>query len=72
MSDIITVLSGLREEVDVLEGEIQKVEAELLEDQDNKVLNRKYARLAEEKKNKENRRERLELQLTSAHTEQLA
>ena len=72
MSDIITVLSGLREEVDVLEGEIQKVEAELLEDQDNKVLNRKYARLAEEKKNKENRRERLELQLTSKPTELLA
>ena len=56
----------------MLEGEIQKVEAELLEDQDNKVLNRKYARLAEEKKNKENRRERLELQLTSAPTELLA
>ena len=56
----------------MLEGEIQKVEAELLEDQDNKVLNRKYARLAEEKKNKENRRERLELQLTSKPTELLA
>lgn len=64
MSDIITVLSGLREEVDVLEGEIQKVEAELLSNSENKVLNRKFERLTEEKRNKEGRRERLELQLT--------
>ena len=72
MADIFTVLSTLREEVDVLEREIQTVEAALLADPDNKVLNRKYARLADEKKNKENRRERLEQQLTGTPTELLA
>lgn len=60
------MLSGLREEVNGVEAEIQKVESELLGDVDNKVLNRKFERLLEEKRNKEARRERLELQLTGA------
>ena len=60
------MLNGLREEVNGLEAEIQKVEAELLADADNKVLNRKFERLLEEKRNKEVRRERLELQLSGA------
>lgn len=59
------MLNGLREEVEALEGEIQRVEGELLGDPDDKVLNRKFERLAEEKRNKEARRERLELHLTS-------
>ena len=72
MSDLITVLSGLREEIDELEGEIKKVEAALLKDPDNQVLKRKYARMVEEKRNKESRRERLELHLTGTRSELLA
>ena len=64
LGDIVQVLNGLREEGEQLEAEIQKVEQELMADQDNKVLNRKFDRLTEEKRNKEARRERLEAQLT--------